>query len=387
MLEAYDPLTSVASRFRREADGLATVSPNERLVLAEIWREPGMSRAALAGRLNLTQQSIHRIVTELNRRGLILVGPLAPTLQKGKPSPRLLLNPRFACSVGVSVNSNSVDVAVMDFAGNHVTRHIHTQDETMAAVLDRIDEEIATLLKRASFTRDDVLGVGFSISGFLVDGTRYNPPEPLAEWAEYQLGPHVSERLEMSTWTENVANTAALCELMFGIGREVDNFVYTSFNYGLGAGIIIDGELLKGAFGNAGELSGMFTVEEMPRRPVLSSLIDILSRNGRVVSISEQLSDVFDMSWPGVDTWLDMVTPHFNRVYNVLSATVDPEVVVLGGEIPTVLATELIRRTESYREPRHGILRKMPRLEHARIRGGASSAIGAASLPLKECFF
>jgi len=388
MVEIYEPAAEVGPRFWRDTEGPQSVSPNERAILLEIWRDPGVTRAALAGRLNITQQSIHRILSELNGRGLVLIGPLAPTSQKGKPSPRLLLNPRYACSVGISVNSGSTDVAIMDFAGNHITSHIHTRDvEPMAEVLDKIDMEIETLLGRSNFARKDLFGSGFSISGFLVDGTRYNPPEPMAEWAEYQLGPYVSQRLGMPVWTENVANAAALCELMFGIGRDVRNFVYTSFNYGLGAGIVVDGTLLRGGFGNAGELSGMFTQEEMPRRPVLSSLIEILSRNGHVVSVADQLSDAFDMNWTGVEAWLEMITPHFNRVYNVLSATVDPEVIVLGGEIPSVLAAELVRRTKSYQEPRHGILRKMPRLEQARIRGGASSAIGAATLPLKEGFF
>lgn len=150
--------------------------------------------------------------------------------------------------------------------------------------------------------------------------------------------------------------------------------------------MVVGGDLLRGHFGNAGELSGMFTPSEWQHRPALRSLMGMLQKNGIDVHSVSQLSQHFDLDWPGVSEWLEMVTPHQNRLYNVLAATFDPEVVVIGGEVPPALGLELIQRTESYGGERHGVSRGMPRLELAKA-GGDAAAIGAASLPLKKLFF
>lgn len=382
----YEPMARIHPRFFREGGATAVVTANERRVLSEVWNAPGLTRSALGGRLDLTQQSIHRIVSHLEERGLLLLGDLEPPPFKGQPSPRLLLNPRYACAIGISINTDNAGVALMDFAG-HVSTHALSIDRlSMEEALTRIDKEIAALLAKTGFERGDVFGVGFAISGFLVEGTAYNAPEPLSQWSLIQLGPLLAEWFGKPVWTENGANTGALCERMLGVGRTVRDFVYLSFNYGFGGGIVLNGELVRGGFGNAGELSGMFTPEESLHRPRLASLLEMLQANGVPVFTIDDLGKRFDMAWPGVAEWLDRVTQHHNRVVNVLNAVVDPEVVVFGGQIPRPLAEALIARTVVYGSPRHGVYRKFPKLVVSEI-GGETAAIGAASLPLKEVFF
>lgn len=382
----YDPFASVPPAFCRGPHDRQTVSPNERAVLSEVWTAGGLTRSALGPRLDLTQQSIHRIVAQLEQRGMLVLGDLEPPAYKGKPSPRLSLNPRHACVAGISLNTDSAGVVLMDFAGAFETRTLSIDRMSMEAVLVRIEEEIASLMASRGFVRADLFGIGFAISGFLMEGTRYNPPEPLAEWSRHQLGPLLSARFGLPVWTENAANTGALAERMLGVGRRVRDFTYLSYNYGFGGGIIMNGELVRGGFGNAGELSGMFPETEEKDRPALRSLLEMLNANGVDVRTIQDLSRRFDMAWPGVEAWLDRVTPQHNRVINVLNAVVDPEVVVFGGQIPRPLAQALIDRTVSYARPRHGARRRAPELVISEI-VGETAAIGAASLALKAGFF
>ena len=386
LTEVYDPHARIRPRFHRETGDSRVVTPNERRVLSAIWNEPGLPRSSLNGRLDLTQQSIHRIISALEARGIIKLGELAPPAFKGKPSPKLTLNPRFACSVGISVNTDSAGVTVMDFAGGMETRAVDTYNLSMAEGLSRIDKVIGDLLAETGFGQNDIFGVGFGISGFLVEGTRYNAPEPLEEWSTLQLGPYLADHYQLPVWTENGANAAALCEMMFGLGRDCSNFAYLSFNYGFGGGLIVNGELLRGGFGNAGELSAMFRPEEKDDRPRLRSLLDMLQERGVNVSSIQDLADRFDISWPGVDEWLDRVSAHNSRVINVVSAVVDPEVVIYGGQIPKPLAEALIARTELFTIPRYGIYRKMPRMLPSTIQG-ETAAMGAATVPFKETVF
>ncbi|MDQ0454320.1 ROK family transcriptional regulator [Rhizobium paknamense] len=385
MPAAYDPHTLIDARYRREGAGSPVVSLNERAILSLLWDRPDLTRSALGPRLDLTQQSIHRILAQLQERGLIRLGPLEPPSYKGKPSPRLLLNDRYTCTVGIVVNTDSAGVAVMDFAGGFEAVPLSIQDLSMEEALCRIEAAIAPLLARKGFREQDVFGIGFSIAGFLVEGTRYNPPEPLFEWSKQHLGPTLAERFGRPVWTENSANMSTLCERMLGVGREVANFAYLSFNYGFGGGVVLNGNLVRGGFGNAGEFSGMFTEHEWRDRPTMASLLASLASHGVKVNSIADLARDFDPAWPGVEAWLERAAPHHSRVINVLSSVIDPEVVVLGGQIPAALGEALIARTDIYTKPRYGILRRMPRLELSRIKG-ETGAIGAASLPLKEVF-
>ncbi len=97
----HDPADLLAGRFRRH--GAALASHNERQMLSRLWLEPEETRASLTARMELTQQSVHRLLGALHQDGMILFGPLIPPRHKGKPSPRLLLNPRFGCALGVSL--------------------------------------------------------------------------------------------------------------------------------------------------------------------------------------------------------------------------------------------------------------------------------------------
>ena len=378
-----DPFARVPARFLRHGD--RTVSANERRILATLWRAPDITRAELSAGLDLTQQSVHRLLAALAADGLVAIGPLVPPAWKGKPSPRLRLDAGYGCTFGISLDTDAVGVTCMDFAGRHVSRRLVGSGPSVDATLDLVDAVMDELSAEFGFGRDDVIGLGFAISGYLVEGTRYNPPDPLADWSGFDLAARVGERFGAAVWTENGANTAALCEAMFGAGGEFDDFVYVSYNYGLGAGIVVGGELLRGGHGNAGEVSGIFTAAEAAARPALGLLLDALIADGIDVRTIDDLAALAP-NHPTVATWLERVAPQQSRLVNALAGTVDPEAIVLGGQISDELARALIECTEIYSVPRHGILRRMP-TQRVSTLGTQTPAIGAACLPLKAVAF
>ncbi|WP_289150645.1 hypothetical protein [uncultured Salipiger sp.] len=126
--------------------------------------------------------------------GMIPFGPQVPPRHKGEPSPQLLLNPRFGCAFGVSLETDRVGVACMDCAGGHVTRHFPIAGDGIGTVLDRIDETFPAPLSQTQVTRADVLDVGFAIAGHRMKNGRYNPPDPLVHWSDVDLAQCVSER-------------------------------------------------------------------------------------------------------------------------------------------------------------------------------------------------
>lgn len=275
----------------------------------------------------------------------------------------------------------------MDFAGTAIAREIfplHVKERE--ATLDLIAERMRVLREANGLNEDRCIGLGFGLTGFWLTGTQYNPPLPLHEWSLIELGPLLSARFRLPVWVENNAKTAAFAEAVLGRERDLRTFGYISFNYGLGGGIVINGDLITGGNGNAGEVSGVFTPEERRTRPALQYFLEHLRKNDINVSSVSEMTEKFDPSWPGIDEWVEEVSPNFNRVVAALWAVIDPQAVILGGQIPTIMARKLVEKVTLTEITRYGISRREPRIVISTL-GAHAASMGAAALALKACCF
>ncbi|API51113.1 MULTISPECIES: ROK family transcriptional regulator [Rhizobium] len=382
---AYFPETLIATRFLREGGGV--VSPNERDLLKLIWRHPGLSRSEVTAHTDLTQQSVYRIIDQLEERGIVSFGSPKPGAGRGQPSPTLRLAGSYAYTCGISVNTDVIGICLMDLAGNVLAESsVALRERTMAQALDLVRQQLIEHQRQNNLSEETFFGIGFAIAGFHISGTRYNASLPLHEWSLIELGPLLTELFNKPVWVRNGGKTGAIAESMFGVGRYIKHFAYLSFNYGFGGGLISDGELLLGGLGNAGEFSGMYDAEETKRRPALQWLIEKLNRNGVDVPSITYMRKYFDPKWPGVAEWVDEVTPAYNRLINAIWAIFDPQAIVFGGQVPAALAQMLIDRTENFDRPRYGVPRFRPKLIISEISSDAS-AMGAAITPFKSAYY
>ncbi|MGO4138484.1 ROK family transcriptional regulator [Rhizobium brockwellii] len=382
----YRPEHLISARFRRGRDA-PIVSENERRMMRLIMQQTGVTRSALTSQLELSQQSVHRISADLETRGLVDLGPAPAPTGRGKPSPSLHLAKEFAYTWGISLNTDEIGLCLMDFAGNPLAREIWPMDTSAREqTLDVMTERMQALRLKHGLSEDRCLGLGFGITGFWLSGTQYNPPLPLHEWSLIELGPLLSARFRLPVWIENNANTSAFGEAMLGHGRAMKTFGYISFNYGLGGSIVIDGKLVTGGRGNAGEVSAVFTPEERPRRPALQYLLDRLRANGVNVASVSEMAQRFNPTWPGVDEWVSDVAPNFNRIVAAFWAVTDPEAIILGGQIPESLARRLIEQVRFTEINRYGISRLTPSLLFSQLEQHAASLGAAAYVLERSCF-
>ena len=170
---AYRPEDLICDRYLRDQGAGEVASRNERAILRQIWRRPGLQRSDLVNGIGLTQQSIHRIVDQLESRHLIALGPPVPGTGRGKPSPTIRLNPGWGLSAGISLETDSAGVTVMDVSGRYRTRRIDLDDVGRLAGLRRMDQALEEVLTEFNATRDDLFGIGFGITGFRVGGTPF----------------------------------------------------------------------------------------------------------------------------------------------------------------------------------------------------------------------
>ncbi len=385
-MDAYSAESLIPERYRRQGE-TTVVSSNERKLLQLIWRNPGISRSEITGHIDLTQQSVHRILDQLAERGIISLGIAKPGLGRGQPSPMLRLNGDHAYACGISVNTDVIGICVMNLAGKIFgEREFPLRELTMREALKIVKQQVIDLQIQNGLSEENFFGVGFAIAGYHIDGTRHNAPLPLHEWSLIELGPIISTLFDRPAWIINGGKSGAIAESMFGAGRFVRHFAYLSFNYGFGGGVISDGELLQGGGGNAGEFSGMFDDIESERRPALQYLIKRLNRNGINVPSIHYMRRHFDRNWPGVADWVEEITPAYNRLVNAIRATVDPQAIVFGGQIPRDLAELMIERTKIFDRPRYGVQRPSPKLIISEISSDAP-AMGAAVMPFSRTFY
>lgn len=379
---AQDNRAFPAGLLRRDG---RTAADNERRILSLLRRAPGLSRPELARVMEIATFSAARLVDGLLERGLVVEGE-AMIKGRGHPSPALSLRGEAVHSVGISLMTDAVHLVLLDFTGRILSAaEIPLPRAEPSSVARRLRREIDSMLADHGLDRTTLAGAGLGITGYFVgaDG-QVNPPDPLGAWALVDLAAILRPVLGCELWIDNDGNVAALGEALFGAGRQYRSFAYLFFAAGFGGGVVIDGELVRGRNGNAGEfgssLPAGFPVPNLERLRAA-----IASESGRPLGLAEAL-DIARLDTPGVAEWLDDASTSLNLVISSIAGALDPEAIVFGGRLPAELGEALIARLHFHNPERRGHARPMPLLLPSAVRGDAA-AMGAATIPLKAAFF
>ncbi|GAA3735109.1 ROK family transcriptional regulator [Salinactinospora qingdaonensis] len=242
---------------------------NMALVLRRIAEAGPISRAGVASQVGLTKATVSSLVEDLLEAGLL--AEQAPRAQQraGRPGTDLVLNSRGPAAVGVEVNVDYMAACVVDLAGTVRVNRLERADgraisaeETLLRA-GRLAGACATAARRRGLRP---AALTLAVPGIVAEGRVVNAPnlrwsdQPVAEALSAGLG-----RRPLPISVDNEANLAALAELWHGHGRELSGFLYVSGEIGIGAGLIVDGELFRGATGFAGELGHMCADAAGPR--------------------------------------------------------------------------------------------------------------------------
>lgn len=233
---------------------------NERVVLQAIRLHGALPAAEIARVTQLTAQTISLITKRLLEDGLLLKGQ--PQRGKvGQPSVPLSLNPEGAYAIGIKVGRRSLDVVLVDFAGE--VRQRWTLDYPHAdpdVLLAEIGRRLKDIHRKLGATRRDVLqGVGIAapldMGGW--QALLGLPPAVAAQWQQLDLVQAVGALTDLPVML--VKDTAAACvaELVAGRGRSVKSFVYIFIDTFIGGGLVLDSHLRGGLHGNAGAVGSL----------------------------------------------------------------------------------------------------------------------------------
>ena len=238
---------------------------NRRRVL-EVLREQGqISQAEIARTTGLSRTTISTLVAELKGSGLVNeLEPRVPDARGGRPAAQLVLPASQEAVLGIDFGHSHVQVAVADLAHSVLAERRCELDVNHQAIqaLDASASMAVEVLEEAHVRRADIVGVGIGIPG-PVDHARgtVGSATILPGWLGLRIPQEIEQRLALPVAIENDANLGALAERTWGAGRDCSDFAYIKAATGIGAGLIIDGRLLRGASGTAGEI-GHTTLDE-----------------------------------------------------------------------------------------------------------------------------
>lgn len=359
---------------------------NERRLLGLLFRRKTMTQLALADALDLTQQSVSRIVTALSEAGCVKLSGHTEPGKRGYPSNGLALVPDFTHSVGVSIMSDAVSMVLLDFTGACVAERTERFARLpISSVLDWTEVQIEATAREAAIDPSRIAGIGIAISGSFIEAGGFNTPLALDEWAGVDVAGVFAARFALPAYADNDGNAAAVAESILGVGTWAPSFAYLYISAGVGGGVVLNGELWRGRFGNAGEFAGGLPPNIYPF-PNLELLRQLVAAQGIDVPTVDALVSAFDPAWPAIDDWVGRVRDSLSIIASNASAILDVDAIVLGGRMPRALAERIIPEIAFFDQRRRAVPRPMARIVPAEATGEVA-AIGAGLLPLTSKMF
>jgi glucokinase len=169
--------------------------------------------------------------------------------------------------LGIDLGGTKILTSVINPEGEMLSRDhsVTPSAEGPEGVIQAILASTERALKGASITMDRVGAVGIGAPG-LADGKAgilFTSPN-LPGWKDVPLRDILQDKLKKKSFLINDGNAAALGEHYFGAAKGVRHFIYVTISTGIGGGIVVDGKILNGSRGLAGEIGHMTIADEGP---------------------------------------------------------------------------------------------------------------------------
>ncbi|WP_162530380.1 ROK family transcriptional regulator [Rhodovastum atsumiense] len=356
---------------------------NRRVVVEALHRHGPCSRVELSRLTGLSPQTISNIIAEFLQAELVHVS--GRRLGRGQPQVDLALRADAASSIGLSLEHDRLTGVRINLAGERRAELCEAvTDPRPAALIPRIIAMVTAL-------RDGVTaapwGVGLAMPGpFATDGEAFAGPTTLPGWGELPVADRLGAELGLKVLVERDAAAAARAEYLYGCARGLRSFFHLHFGRGLGGSAFTDGQPLRGAHGNAGEI-GLMVVEPGGRRHpggpdgCLEAYVSIHALQARLAASGLQ---TIDPAHEVVQDWIAEAALRLRGVIVTIEMLFDPEAIVIAGRLPQAVIARLIAALEPLPPSiacRTG--RGVPRvLAGSGIAG--SPVLGAAALPFYD---
>lgn len=240
---------------------------NRNLILNLIKSHSPISRSDLAHLSGLSPAAISGITGDFITSGLVEESGEG-TSRGGRRPVLLRLNHRAGFVIGLKLMEDAVTSAVTDLDAqvlhHQVTPLSWSQDHALQKMMPFLIQAIEDTVRASGVDGERMLGIGIGMAG-VVDGEtgtcRYSP---FFDWRDVQIAQPIADYFDLPVYLENDVNTLTIAEKWFGYGHDVDHFAVVTVGRGVGAGLVVNSQIYRGAFGGAGEFGHIPLVPDGP---------------------------------------------------------------------------------------------------------------------------
>jgi len=264
---------------------------NQVKILNVIRERRSVSRADISKITGLSPPTVTRVVGELIKpHGLAIeVGEGQP--QGGRPPVLIRFNAEQNLVIGIDLGTTHIYGVLSDLNGKVISEiRIPTEVQTGAAgVLRRVEIVTKRLAEDSCVDAKRILGIGMAVAGLIDRDRKIVTFSPDFGWENVEIRRALSHSCDLPIIFDNVTRVMALGELHYGVGKQYRNFVCVNVGHGIGSGIVIDGQVLYGAEGFAGEFGHFILDKDSTIRCMCGNYgcLEALA-SGRAIGVSAQ---------------------------------------------------------------------------------------------------
>jgi predicted NBD/HSP70 family sugar kinase len=323
---------------RLKGDQSTTRALNRRLVLDFLHREGGMSRTALTDKTALSPASISGVVAELIAEGFVTEGAQGQSSGGRRPTV-VQINYGSRFSIGIKLMQDKIEATLTDLAITPIDScSIALPDTSLSAVLEACAAAVSRLMPMADHGK--LAGVGLAMPGLIDAEQGRCITSPRIGWENVPIAAELAKRLGVRVWVDNDVNTYAIAQQLVGFGRGRKSMLVMIFGTGVGAALVINNQIHRGAHFAAGEIAFVKDIRPAPdslswnglySEPAMCAAWHAQERDlGRATTVDLAVAAV-----NGDDAAIGFLNRKGFEVGQKIVGLIhliDPEVIVIGGE-------------------------------------------------------
>lgn len=318
---------------------------NESAVLKLVRDLGPVSRSEIAARTGLAQPTVSSMLDSLAAQGVIQ--PVGLGASTGGRKPLLFeFNPDAALIVGVDVGGTKMIGSLTNLAGKVLSTTQISRDTGPPEPYERLAQLIDSLIKEAP-QHATIRGIGLGVAGVTHLAEGVVSLAPGLGWTNFPLGAKLEERFRLPVFLDNDVNAILLGERWFGAARDVATALCVAVGTGIGAAILLDGQVYRGANEAAGEV-GYFATDQkaLDQPPVtergfgwleaLAGGTGIARRGSEALGRPIEAPDLMRLAAEGHKEAQAVVTEtarHLGIALANMSCLLNPELIILTGGV------------------------------------------------------
>ncbi|MBO0958829.1 ROK family transcriptional regulator [Neobacillus sp. MM2021_6] len=343
-------------------DQLLMKKQNKNLVLDIIKNKSPISRTEVAKVTGMSPTSITRIVSELHSQGFVRETELV-TSGVGRKATLLDVCEDVLYTIGVEIDKLIIKIGIVDYVGKIVAWQTITRDEVESydETLMKINRGMCYLIEEHQLPSEKIIGIGVGLPGSIDYMNGLVKISDQLKWKHARLASDLKQLTGFDVIIDNELKMKVIAENFKGMARDSQNAVLVGIGSGIGAAIILNGEIYRGDSNNAGEIG--HTVIDPTGNVCNCGKIGCLATyisEGAIIADSKKIKNIQSIdevfaAYRKRDSWainiMDRTTTYIALALSNILCLYNPEVIILSGDtiekLPE-LKGEIERKCELY---------------------------------------